>query len=70
MKVLKDLFGSKKGVACLAGLMAVVAESLGATWLGEEALLRVLGILAAFIVGQGLADIGKSAAEIAKPDNS
>ena len=64
MKVLKALFSSKKGVAALAGLLAVIADALGVSFLTETALLQVLSILGAFIVGQGLADIGKEAAKV------
>jgi hypothetical protein len=64
MQVLKDLFGSKKGIAAMAGVLSIVATSLGYAFLSETALMQLLGILGAFIVGQGLADIGKEAAKV------
>jgi hypothetical protein len=64
MKVLKDLLASKKGIACIAGILSIVASSLGFAFLTEAALLQLLTILGMFIVGQGLADIGKEAAKV------
>ena len=68
MQVLKDLFSSKKGLAAMAGVLSIIATSLGFDFLSETALMQVLGIIGAFIVGQGLADVGKEAAKIGKPE--
>ena len=64
MKVIKELFGSKKFLALLAGLVAVLLKAFGVP-IGEEALLPVLGLIATYIVGQGVADNGKEAAKVA-----
>jgi len=57
------LFGmltSKKALATAAGL---IVASLGRYGLGipEDTVIQILGILASFVVGQGIADIGKVA---------
>ena len=66
MQVLKDLLASKKGIAAMAGVLSIVAGSLGFAFLTETAMMQLLGILGAFIVGQGMADIGKEAAKVEK----
>jgi len=62
--VFKDLVSSKKAIAAIAGLLTVIANSLGLTGLSEESLMQILGVLGAFMVGQGIADNGKEAAKI------
>jgi hypothetical protein len=64
MDVLKALFSSKKGVAAIAGILCVVAQQLGFAFLTEAALMQILGVIGAFIVGQGIADNGKEAAKV------
>ena len=66
MEVVKKLFGSRKALACMAGLLAIILDSVGVSFLDEAGLMKVLGILSAFIVGQGIADVGKSS----QPDKS
>ena len=65
--VMSDLLKSKKAIACLVGLVAVVLSmilgKLGVS-IPEERIHEVLVLLASYILGQGLADVGKSKAEI------
>lgn len=76
--VLKQILTSKKALATLA---AVIAWALAQAGVGvtPEQILPLLGVLASFVVGQGLADIGKERAKVegetikelaAKPDPS
>ena len=68
MGVLKALFGSKKFVTAIAGLLA----ALGVQFIGldeekADGLSKTIaGLAAAFVVAQGAADIGK---EKAKAEN-
>ncbi len=64
--VWKDMFGSKKFQAALATVVAMVCNSAFEWNVSQETLLPILGIIAVYIVGQGVADIGK---EKAKVDN-
>ena len=64
MQVLKDLFASKKGVSAMAAILVVIANSAGLTALSESTLMMSLGVIGTFIVGQGLADLGKEKAKI------
>jgi len=63
-QVLRDLFSSKKAVAAMASIGVIVANSVGLTALSETTLTMILGVIATFIVGQGLADFGKEKAKI------
>lgn len=62
--------GSKKAVATVAGalftLLAPVARRYGVE-ITEEQVLEVLGLIGAYVIGQGVADHGKEAAKIAAP---
>ena len=64
MQVLKDLMASKKAVAAIAAILFTICNSLGITALSEETLLMILGTIGTFIVGQGMADLGKEKAKI------
>ena len=64
MQVLRDLFSSKKGVSAIAAIGVVIANSVGLTALSESTLTMILGVIGTFIVGQGLADLGKEKAKI------
>ncbi len=73
MKLLKDLLGSKKFIALLVGL---VLEVLTASVLpvSDEVKIQLMtwigGLDAAYIGGQGLADIGKEKAKVEKEPKS
>lgn len=69
--VLKTIFMSKKATATFAGvlfaLMAPLFNKLG--WsVTVDQVIQVVGVLAAFVVGQGLADIGKEAEKLKSPE--
>lgn len=64
MSLIKSLFGSKKFLAMLTGIIGIVALkvfkiSLDATTVGE-----IVGLVAVYIGGQSVADVGKEAAKI------
>lgn len=61
----QQLFGSKKFLASLAGVIFVAVQELG--WnLSEQTVMMVLGLVASYVVGQGIADAGKEAAKVKK----
>jgi len=61
---MKSLWTSKKFVMAIAGLVAVVVGNFYAP--GEAIVMQVAGIVSAYLVAQGIADNGKSAAIIDK----
>jgi hypothetical protein len=61
MDVLKELVTSKKLIAALIGVVVALAARLGLDLSTEDVALVVAPIVA-FVLGQGLADLGKSAA--------
>jgi len=63
MDLLKELLNSKKFVAMIIGVIATfLSRRLG---LPEEQVAEVIGLIIAYVVGQGIADNGKEAAKIA-----
>lgn len=62
-KALKDMFGSKKAIAMIVGLIVSFAGKYGLE-LPTEELTAILSPVLAYIVGQGLADAGKEKARI------
>ena len=48
----------------MAAILVVIANSAGLTALSESTLMMILGVIGTFIVGQGLADLGKEKAKI------
>jgi len=68
--IFKALFGSKKFLALLAGVL-VWALSLAGVAIPKESVIEFLGLVGAYIIGQGIADRGKEAVkEIAKAEAS
>jgi hypothetical protein len=65
MRVIKEMFGSKKFLASVAGVIAVAVAKLTGVEIPDDILMGVLGIVAAYVVGQGVADHGKEATKIA-----
>ncbi len=59
-----ELLKSKKFWTAIIGVVAVVASQLFG--LPEEAVMTVGGIVIALLAGQGLTDLGKSAALLKK----
>ena len=57
VKTLKAMLRSKKAVACLIGVIAVLlSEGMG---FDKSASTKVAGLIGAYLFGQGLADFGK-----------
>jgi len=61
--LLGELLSSKKFLVLVAGLLTVLAGRLGLD-LDEETSNRIVAMIVAYLVGQGLADVGKSRARI------
>ena len=59
-----ELFKSKKFIMAMAGLAAVVVGHFYAP--GADIIMQVAGIVSAYLISQGIADNGKSAALIDK----
>jgi uncharacterized membrane protein YoaK (UPF0700 family) len=59
MELIKDLFSSKKFVAAIVFIVGLIASNLLGADLGTEELLAISAVAAAYITGQGLADLGK-----------
>lgn len=59
MKVIKDLFASKKFVVMLVGIVGYALSRFGLD-VSAEKIEPVIAMLAAYLVGQGIADVGKS----------
>jgi hypothetical protein len=54
-----EIFKSKKFYVSIAGVIAVVLGSL--LKIPEETTMQVAGIIIAYVLGQGLSDLGKGA---------
>ncbi len=61
--VLEQVLTSKKALAMLAGALVWVLAQAGVTATPEQ-ILPVLVLIATYILGQGLADIGKEANKV------
>lgn len=59
-----SLLKSKKFLVSIAGVLSVVLMHY--VNIPEETSMKVFGIIISFVVGQGLADIGKEKAKIEK----
>ncbi len=62
MDVVRALFSSKKFVAMLAGLVATLVAKIGLE-LDEATVTQIVSLVAVYIGGQGLADMGKEKAK-------
>ncbi len=62
-KILRDLFGSKKFVVMLSAIIVYVASRFGFE-VSPSIADNLLAFVAAYLVGQGIADHGKEAAKI------
>tara|TARA_R110000744_G_scaffold380215_1_gene500263 strand:- start:54909 stop:55100 length:192 start_codon:yes stop_codon:yes gene_type:complete len=59
MQMIRTLLNSKKFVAALAsGLFVLLNETL-AIGITEETITQLIGLAAAYVIGQGIADLGK-----------
>lgn len=63
MKIIKELFGSKKFCVMLAAALFAIANKAGLN-ISEDLVNQIVGLAAAFIVGQGIADAGKGAKQV------
>lgn len=63
---MKDLLTSKKFQAAVIAVLAQIAAKFGLE-LDEASALMLISPIIAYIVGQGVADLGKSAAKETRP---
>ena len=61
--MITDLFKSKKFLAALAGVVFVIVNKLGLD-LDEPTVITIVGLIAAYVIGQGHADTGKEARKL------
>lgn len=54
----RDLFKSKKAIATMVGLLVPISKKLGLD-IPPDMLTAMVGLIAAYVVGQGVADHGK-----------
>ena len=76
--VVVGLFGSKKFVALLVGLLVTMLTYPLSRWMGmseEEAAkvalpiaTKLMGLVSAYMLSQGVADMGKEAKKTSNPD--
>lgn len=64
---LKQLLTSKKSLAAIVGVLMVAAQKTGVI-IDEDTLYQLLAVIGTYILGQGIADAGKEAAQV-KVDN-
>lgn len=62
--LLGKLLTSKKFLATVAGVLVALGSKIGLD-LPTEATLSIVGAIAAYVIGQGIADNGKEAAKVA-----
>lgn len=62
-KLLAEILTSKKALATVAGLIVAGAAKYG-LGLEESTVIEILAAVAAYVIGQGIADNGKEAAKI------
>ena len=55
---MRDLFKSKKAIATMVGLLVPISQKLGLE-IPPDTLTAIVGLIAAYVVGQGVADHGK-----------
>lgn len=58
--LLAQVFTSKKALATMAGVVVALLGKLGVT-LPLEMTVSILGLIGAYVIGQGIADNGKEA---------
>lgn len=66
MATIKALFDSKKFISALAGIAFVVSNKVFGWEISEDMILQILSMVGLFIVGQGIADLGKEKAKVEK----
>ena len=65
MSVLKKFASSKKFVATLGTLVVITVAILSGVTIPEDLLVGALGLVATYVLGQGIADHGKEANVVA-----
>lgn len=63
MNLLRQLFGSKKFIAMVCGLIGIIALKVFKLTVDPTTVAEVVGLVASYIVGQGISDAGKGAAQ-------
>lgn len=63
LSVVIDLLSSKKAIAMTVGVVIAIAGHFGFAIPGED-ITKVVGLIGAYVVAQGIADHGKEAAAI------
>ena len=58
-KLLGEILTSKKAIATIVAVLLVATNKIGLN-LPEEALTQIISAVAAYVVGQGMADFGKA----------
>lgn len=69
---LTELFTSKKAMATMVGMIITVAGKYGLQ-LPEDVVYSLLGLIGTFVIGQGIADVGKnfmSSVEVPQPSTT
>jgi hypothetical protein len=61
-EMIRSLLSSKKAVAAIAGVIVIGASRAGIV-LPPEATHDLVAVVVAYLIGQGLADVGKEAAK-------
>lgn len=64
MKLLQSLFQSKKFMAMLVGVIGVVILKVFKVEVDPASIAEIVGLIAAYVIGQGIADNGALAAKI------
>jgi len=58
--VFKNLITSKKFIVTLATMLVIALNDMFALGLSDASLIQIAGLAAAYVLGQGVADWGKS----------
>ena len=64
MNLIRSLLTSKKFVAMVCGLVGLTALKVFKVAVDPQTVAEVVGLVAAYIVGQGISDNGKGAAQV------
>ena len=67
LNALKELISSKKALMAIASAIVAGVAKLGLE-LDTEAVLTIITPLVSFVIGQGVADLGKEAAKVEKSE--
>lgn len=63
MDILRDMLSSKKFIAMLVGIVVTLTAKVGFD-IDDETATMIVGLVASYVLGQGIADNGKSKALI------